>query len=105
MNYTYVGSQENYYQKLTCKREPLISLDKYIIVKINQEYKLTVSGSELERKKHLSFLASHTVKIPIKNKKKILVGYDLWRAKSTKEFKNNIESGASLVEFKLITTI
>ena len=32
MHYTCVGSQENYYQKLTCKREPLRSSDKDIHV-------------------------------------------------------------------------
>ena len=39
---------------------------------------------------------SHTVKRPIENKKKNLVGYDLRRAKTTKEF-NEIDSGTSLV--------
>ena len=77
MHYTCVVSQENYYQKLTCKRAPLRSSDKDIHVQINQEDKLTVSGSELERKKHLKFFVSHTVKRHVENKKKILVGCDL----------------------------
>ena len=50
---------------------------------MNQGYKLTVLGSELERTKHLNFSVSHTVKRPIENKKKILVGYDLRRAITT----------------------
>ena len=105
MHYTCVGSQENYYQKITCKREPLIYLDKDIHVQINQEDKLTFLGSELERTKHLNFFMSHTVKIAVENKKKNLVGYDLRRAKINEEFKKDIVSGTSLVEAKLITTI
>ena len=48
---------------------------------------------------------SHTVTGPVENKKKILVGYDLRRAKTTEELKKEIDSGTSLVEAKLITTI
>ena len=48
---------------------------------------------------------SHTVKRPIENKKKILVGYDLQRPKTTEQFKKEIDNGTSLVESKLITTI
>ena len=40
---------------------------------------------------------THTVKRPVENKKKILVGYDLIRAKTTEEFKE-IDSETSLVE-------
>ena len=47
---------------------------------------------------------SHTVTGPFENKKKILVGYDLRRAKNNKEFKE-IDSGTSLVKSKTITTI
>ena len=47
---------------------------------------------------------SHAVKRPDENKMKILVGYDLQRAKTTEEFKE-IDSGTPLVEAKLITTI
>ena len=65
---------------------------------------MTILGSELERKKHINSYVSHIVKRPIKNKKKILVGYDLRRSKTTEEFKE-IDSGTSLVESKLITTI
>ena len=46
-------------------------------VHINQEHKLTILSSELERKKHLNFFVSHVVKRPIENKKTILVGYHL----------------------------
>ena len=76
MHYTCVGSQKNYYQKLTCKRAPLRYSDKEIHVQINQEDKLTVLGNELERTKHLNFFVSNTVKRPVENKKNILVGYD-----------------------------
>ena len=65
---------------------------------------MIVLGSESERMKHLNFSVSHTVKRPIENKKKILVGYDLQRAKTTEEFKD-IDNGTSLVESKPITTI
>ena len=58
---------------------------------------MTVLGSESERTKHLNFSMSHTVKRPVENKKKILVGYDLIRAKTTEEFKE-IDSETSLVE-------
>ena len=61
-------------------------------------------GSELERTKHLNFSMSHTVKRPIENKRKILVGYDLRRTKTTKEFED-IDSGTSLVQAKPIKTI
>ena len=105
MHYTCVGSQENYYHKLTCKRAPLKSSDKEIHVQINQEDKLIVLGSGLERTKHLNFSVSHTVKSPVENKKKILVGYDLQRDKTTEEFKKEIGSMTSLIESKLITTI
>ena len=104
--YTCVGSQENYCHKLTCKREPIRYSDKYIHVQINQEDKLTILGNELERKKHLNFSVSHTVKRLVENKNKILVGYDLRRSpKTTEEFKKEIDSGTSLVESKLITSI
>ena len=95
MHYTCVGSQENYYQKLTCKRAPLKSSDKDIHVQINQEDKLTVLGSELERTKHINFSVSHTVKRPVENKKTILV--DLRRAKTIEELNKDIDSGNSLV--------
>ena len=77
MNYTCVGSQENYYQNLICKRTPLRYSDKDIHVQINQEDKLTVLGSDLERTKHLNFYVSYIVKRTVENKKTILVGYDL----------------------------
>ena len=64
-------SQENYYQKLTWKRAPLRYSDKDIHVQINQEYKLTILGSELERTKHLNFFVFHIVKRPVENEKKI----------------------------------
>ena len=105
LNYTCVGSQENYYQNLICKRTPLRYSDKDIHVQINQEDKLTILGSELERTKHINFSPSHTVKITIENKNKILVGYDLRRAKTTEEFKKHIDSRTSLFESKCITTI
>ena len=105
MHYTCVVSQENYYQKLTCKRAPLRSSDKDIHVQINQEDKLTILGSELERTKHLKFSVSHTIKGLVENNKKILVGYDLRRAKTTEELNKEIDSGTSLVESKLITSI
>ena len=70
---------------------------------INQEDKLIVSGSELGRTKHFS--VSHTVKRPVENKNKILVGYDLRRPKNIEEFKKEIDSGTFLVESKIITTI
>ena len=87
MHYTFVVSQENYYHKLTCKIAPLRSWDKDIHVQINQEYKLTVLGNELERTKHLNFYMSHLVKRPVEIKKKILVGYYLQRAKTIEDFK------------------
>ena len=105
IHYTCVGSQEKYYQKITCKREPLRYSDKDIHVQINQEDKLIVLGSELERTQHINFSVSHKVKIPVQNKKKILVGCDLQRPKTTKAFKKEIDSGASLVKAKLITII
>ena len=91
--------------KLTCKIVPLRSWDKDIHVQINQEDKLTSLGSELERKKHLNFSVSHTVKRLVENKNKILVGDDLRRPKNTEDFKKEIDSGTSLVEAKLITII
>ena len=48
---------------------------------------MTVLGSELERTKNLNFFVPHIVKRPVENKKKILVGYDLRRDKTTEEFK------------------
>ena len=92
MNYTCVGSQENNYQKITCKRAPLRSSDKDTHVQINQEYNLTILGSELERTKHINFSMSHTVKRPVENKKKILVGYDLQRDKTNEQFRKQIDS-------------
>ena len=44
--------------------------NKDIHVQINQEDKLTVLGSELERTKHLNFSVFHTVERPVENKKK-----------------------------------
>ena len=105
MHYTFVGYQENYYHKLTYKRAPLRYSDKDIHVQINQEDKLTILGSELERTKHLNLYVSHTIKIPIENKKIILAGCDLQIPKTTAEFKKHINSGTSLVEAKLITAI
>ena len=46
---------------------------------------------------------SHTVKRPVENEKKIMEGYHLRRAKTTEEFKKQIDSGTSLDEAKLIT--
>ena len=48
---------------------------------------------------------SHIVKRPVKNKKKNLVGYDLRRPENTEELKKEIDSGTSLVEYKLIKEI
>ena len=121
MHYTCVGSQENYNiskeseanmclgaSNKSIEKERSItrirSSDKDIHVQINQQDKLTVLGSELGRKKPLNFSVSHTVKRPVENEKKIMEGYHLRRAKTTEEFKKQIDSGTSLDEAKLITT-
>jgi hypothetical protein len=80
----------------------LNSSDMDIHVQTNQEDKSTVLGSELGRKKPLNFSAFHIVKEPVENEKKTMKGYYLRSAKSTEQFKKQIDNGTSLDEAKFI---